>query len=280
LKGAALVHLYYPNVAVRPMLDLDILVPRDQVMQAFEILDQLGWQPVMRDRDKLTEDYISMRHAQGFVEQNDHQLDLHWHTLADFLNVEVDQQFWQRAIPFEVEGVTTQTLSPTDHLLHVCVHGAAWSPIPPVRWVADAMMILRKPDIEIDWERLVTMAQRCHSSLQMVATLTYLAEKCAATIPPEVCQTLKHVQVTKQERRLFQVRIHRSTLFGLLPVLWRRYQHQIAQNEPINFMKQWLGFYHYLQTFLGNDSLGQMLTWGSTRIFKRIAIRFFQKSPL
>ena len=45
VKGAPLALTYYRNYAVRPMADADVVVPRDQVPRALEILESLGWQP-------------------------------------------------------------------------------------------------------------------------------------------------------------------------------------------------------------------------------------------
>jgi hypothetical protein len=86
LKGAALLCRYYPDQGVRPMGDFDVLVPKRQVVQAIEVLDQLGWQPVGHPREGLTPDYFAIRHAQGFANPTGRQLDLHWHVLVTSLS--------------------------------------------------------------------------------------------------------------------------------------------------------------------------------------------------
>jgi len=43
LKGAILAENLYPNPALRPMSDLDILVPHDRVLDAREVLERLGY---------------------------------------------------------------------------------------------------------------------------------------------------------------------------------------------------------------------------------------------
>src|SRR5205085_4579678 len=43
LKGAALIETVYPSVGLRPMEDLDLLVPRSLVQQAYEVVETLGY---------------------------------------------------------------------------------------------------------------------------------------------------------------------------------------------------------------------------------------------
>ena len=52
LKGAALSHLVYPESGLRPMSDLDILVPRPEVWRAGQVLAKLGFDvPLPPDRE-------------------------------------------------------------------------------------------------------------------------------------------------------------------------------------------------------------------------------------
>ena len=37
------------------------------------------------------------------------------------------------------------TLDPTDQLFHTCAHGVKWEPVPSLRWIVDAAMILKDP---------------------------------------------------------------------------------------------------------------------------------------
>jgi hypothetical protein len=270
LKGAALLCRYYPDQGVRPMGDFDVLVPKRQVVQAIEVLDQLGWQPAGHPREALTPAYFAIRHAQGFANPAGRQLDLHWHVLVTSLSAETDSHFWDAAIPLEVHSVATQALNPTDQLLHVCVHGIAWAPVPPVRWVADALTVLRAAQTEIDWNRLVSMAQRAHCSLQLSAALSYLVQKFDAAVPQDILQTLAQAPVSAAERKLFEAATRRSTLLGMLPVYWRRYQLHLAERKPLGLARQWLGFPYYIGVYQGKKDIPQVFQWSATRIVKRL----------
>ncbi|HEY0201168.1 MAG TPA: hypothetical protein VGC24_05705, partial [Burkholderiaceae bacterium] len=66
-------------------------------------------------------------------------------------------------------------------LMHVCLHGAVWNAMPPFRWVADAMWILRVDDI--DWERMLRQARVLNSLQLLRCTLNYLRDHFSAPIP-------------------------------------------------------------------------------------------------
>jgi hypothetical protein len=64
-----------------------------------------------------------------------------------------DDDFRAAAEPVTFQGNRLRILSPTDQLLHVCGHAARWGEVPAIRWVADAVLILREGPI--DWQRFL-----------------------------------------------------------------------------------------------------------------------------
>lgn len=273
LKGAALTRDYYPTHGVRPMGDFDVLVPTHQTSQAVVLLGELGWLPTDRPLARLDQAYFEIRHAQNFATPEGRQLDLHWHVLPNAVADSVDHHFWTASVPLSIHQVKTRALNATDLFLHVCVHGATWAPVPPVRWVADAMMILKKAGDQIDWDRLVFMAALCRASLALEATLTYLQETLAAPIPPNLFERLAGNVVSKEERRLFHCQTHRSRLWGLLPVLWWRYQLHLTQHHPKSSVHGWLGFLPYIALYQNVGGLPQMLRWVAAKGAKRLLLK-------
>ena len=114
-----------------------------------------------------------------------------------------DAPFWAASQPFALSGREYQTLCPTDMLLHVCFHGARWNVTPPLRWIADAMMILSRAGEEIDWLRLLELARERRLSLMLRETLGYLHRTFAAPVPPFVLATLGVTPVSRGERLAF-----------------------------------------------------------------------------
>ncbi|MEP7270434.1 MAG: nucleotidyltransferase family protein [Acidobacteriota bacterium] len=195
LKGTALTLLYYKDTGLRPMADIDLLVQLSERAAAINLLVGQGWSPV-RPIDQRA--YVFM-HADAFRDSAGRNLDLHWHLLPECHVPSDDSSFWAYSATTTVLGEPTRVLSPTDQLLHVCVHGAGWDPVPPVRWVADAMTILRASD-EIDWVRLGSKARSLQLTLALRDTLEYLSSALSAEIPTTALESLRTTEVSRAER--------------------------------------------------------------------------------
>jgi hypothetical protein len=129
LKGGALAGTAYGNIALRPMADLDLLVPRELTVHVPRILEPLGYQPMSGppghslayDAHYLGEIGMSKTTPAGVF-----MLDIHWHLLAhQWLHhaTRIDMEtLWQATLPLEVDGQSTLQFCPEDALLHVCLH--------------------------------------------------------------------------------------------------------------------------------------------------------------
>ncbi|HEY1605294.1 MAG TPA: nucleotidyltransferase family protein [Allosphingosinicella sp.] len=168
-KGLPLALAYYPAPALRPMNDADIVVPFDDAPRASALLESSGF--AARRRSWAVE--RRLHHALMHLRADGAQIDLHWHVLYDCPNETADRHFWSRAVPIEVEGVRTLRPAAGDLLFQVIVHGLRSNPSPPLRWVADAAMILRSKD-DIDWPALQALAEAQGLTGRLQIGLSYL----------------------------------------------------------------------------------------------------------
>ena len=221
LKGAALAVLHYRDLGLRPMADFDIAVPAARAVEAFAVLRQLGWSPNVPIRRPA--EFVGVKQSTDFRSSSGCHFDLHWYALWDCCYPGADDDFWSGAVPLRVNQALTQALNPTDQLLHVCVHGALLNRVPPVRWAADAMQILRTPGAALDWPRLLAHAQRLRLSLSLRATLHYLRTALEAEIPATVVEALAALPVSALDREFFQRKISRRSLLGEIPLMWSHY---------------------------------------------------------
>jgi hypothetical protein len=260
LKGAALATMYYRDAGLRAMDDFDFLVPTEQALQAIDLLVGLGWKPVPW-RQTFNEEYLTVLHAHQFNDGTGYGFDLHWHMLSDGCYAGADEDFWNGAIRTEIHDAPVYALNAADELLHTCVHGTRWSPVPPLRWLADAMIIVRDAQSEIDWSRLVWLAQGRRLILPVRQTLDYLRTKLDAPIPPSVLEDFQQAPVSRAEYTEHE-RITRSPgLLGQLPAKWYRYRRSVwGSGHSLTPIKVF-GFLRYLQRFWDKDHLGQVL-WG------------------
>jgi hypothetical protein len=196
VKGAPLGLLYYGNPALRPMGDFDFVVPAADAMRVVEFVAGRGylpWRPV-------NDDTIRYRHAMGFKRADGHEFDLHWHVLFDFCDDGADEWFWSGAEPFDLLGHRVWTPDATRMLLHTIIHGIRWNEEPPVRWIADAMQILRHAGDQVDWPALVEFTERRGVCRRMWLGLTYLRDHFGASIPPAAIERLGRRPSTWLER--------------------------------------------------------------------------------
>ena len=213
LKGAVLSKLYYEDDGARAMTDFDVLIPAHQVRAAQEVLQQHEWQskklyPLFGRNYRVTSlaHALPLMHACSFADRDGYETDLHWSLFFERRHPRADDEFWARAQPFEFEGGQTLTLDPTDLLFHCCVHGAEWNPLPPCRWVADALLILRRAP-QIEWPRLLHHARRLQMVPAMRDTLTYLRTGFEVAVPEDLLQEIRALALSRTEVLAYQMKL-------------------------------------------------------------------------
>lgn len=212
LKGAALVERHYRDVGARLMYDVDVLVRPDMAHAAAAELERSGWE---QDPAVDLDDLMPVVQGTRFVDAGGVAIDLHWHAMW---SPAPEDDFWDAAEPASVGGVPTLRLCPADQFLHVCVHGV-WSEGERVRWVADALTVLRTTP-GMDWERVVRGARARALTLPLLDALDYLREVFDAPIPPDVFHSLREPRPSVTERaghlawriRPFKLRVAALTL--------------------------------------------------------------------
>jgi hypothetical protein len=197
LKGMPLALRYYESVAMRPMTDVDVLVPTRRAPDVLKRLARQGWTWDSRFVNRF-------HHGVGLVGPRGEGLDVHWHLGLPFIldgdEDGSDDDFWNAAEPLQFGGVESRMLAPTDMLLHICVHGGWSDSGAAVRWIADAMTVLRVARDVIEWDRFEDQIGRRRLTLFVSEPLRYLAEVFDAPIPPDVRARIRSMPSTARER--------------------------------------------------------------------------------
>jgi len=265
LKGAALARLCYDDPGLRPMNDVDVLVPESKAARAIDALQSAGWSADFPNPHAL----VAFNHSVGFTNVSGGRCDLHWRVLDVGRQDVSGEDWWLTASAFELAGVTTSTLSPADHLLHVCVHGAKWQDKPPLRWVIDAAVIVRRwPDL--DWSRLVTHARQLRLTLAMADTLAWVAELLPREIPLSVVRDLRSSPATAAERRHYRFSTgSRQTLRGIARIAYWHDRWKLARRQTGRGRSKM--FAAYLQAVLGTASPWQLPLAAAARLSRAMA---------
>jgi Uncharacterised nucleotidyltransferase len=263
LKGAALAVAYYRDPGLRPMTDVDVLVPPARAEAAVDVLRSAGWAPKTIG---VTPASLEVQHARPFVDVDGRQCDLHWHTYWEDCRPGADDELWAASIRLDFEGTPTRMLGPADQLLHLCVHGSRPVRWPPLLWIPDVLLLLRAGGV--DWPRLVTQAARRGFALRTRAMLGYLSNALAAPIPADALARLQAVPISRGERLEFYAGNHRQGLLGELPSYWAKYR----RSRPGTGHGSPLAFVRFLQQVWEMESLAQVAGGVLARTRKRLRI--------
>jgi len=266
LKGTSLILLYYRDFGTRAMNDFDILVPTESVRQAIQALEAAGWStefPTSEWRLRLT-------HSMLFRDAEEHEFDLHWHVMEEACLPGDDRAFWQDSIPITHNGIQARALNPTDQLLHNLIHGLRWAEMPPVRWVADSILLLEQAGSQVDWERLYECAIRSRLTVPLYTGLSYLSRVFQSPIPSQVVTRFGQAAVSRREVVEFRVKARRRNPWRRLRFHWfnyRRLRPVIPATLPV------LGFVRYLQGRWGVERLWELplFIWAESRRRRKAA---------
>ena len=226
LKGMAYIELYYRNFGLRPMNDIDILIRIKDLSKTLNMLKKIGFEPTDQLWCNFDEEYTYIRHGAGFHHpEMEIDIDLHWHILPENRGIEDDNAIWRRKKEFDIEGgVKCFTLEATDHLLHTCLHGFKWNPIPSLRWIADALMILKHEDIQ--WQILIDEAKTREMGYTLGKALEYLKREYNASIPVPVVDELMSCPMSRREKIGKHARYSSPDPESLFVRPWRWFHYQ------------------------------------------------------
>jgi len=259
IKGASLAVLSYADAGARPMDDADVLVPLRRAADAIEALSAAGWSP---DRDDPIE-WTRVHHSLGFAGPDGGNVDLHWFSLWQPAD---DTPLWRAAVPMELAGIATRAPCAADQLLLACVHGTPWSPLPPFRWIADAVTVIGAAGAELDWDRVTAEAERRRLTVATGAALSYLREELDAPVPEASLERLADSPASRHERAAFRAACRPDNPARTLRMAWDRYRRlrdlDTGSPPPGSFPS-------FARRFWGLDSAWQLPLHGARAVARR-----------
>jgi hypothetical protein len=256
-KGVPLALSYYRNPALRPMADVDVVVPPARLEEALGVLDSLGWRGGWPDDDARR-----YRHAVQSLGPDGAELDLHWRPMYERPADSADDSFFTTAEPLDFRDTMVRQPDPTHALFLTVVHGVQWNVETPVRWIPDSMTILRVRGSDVHWETLHELAVTHRVIHRLRLGLSYLAESWQAPIPEAVLSRLKSTRTSLFERLESRVlltddgTLNPSVVRNLKSWLAEYTRHAAGRN-PVSFA---LGFSHYLRYRLGLSGRRELLS--------------------
>jgi hypothetical protein len=198
LKGAALAATIYPDAALRPMGDLDLLVPLETIPVAVALIEQLGFSSV---QELAPHHSRAIGHHASFYKDLNRQIavEIHWSLLRSVLDARSPstQWLWERVQPKQVvnvwlfdaeEPLEIQVLSPEASLLYLSSHTLIQHNIAssPLVWFHDIHQSIRHWGADLDWEELLAQAKVLGWHAALVAALLVTESLFETGIPAVV----------------------------------------------------------------------------------------------
>ena len=226
LKGMAMMAAHYCDFGARVIGDLDILIPYHCVKPAANQLLNAGWRT--RGAAFNPDDPYEMiiQHGINLWLDDTLCLDLHWSFLAESPFTGLDEDVFKTAEPVVVNGLPLFIPNATILLLQTTVHGAKSTSVASVRWIADAVTLLKKSPI--DWQHLLVMAKKAHVCLPLLETLRYLQTHFQCHVPANVISTLQQFGESRFENHEYWC--NTRGLFFLAN--WQRYCERLGYDSP------------------------------------------------
>ena len=195
LKGAFLAESAYPERAVRPMNDIDILVPADRLEAARDALLGIGYEP---EHDRDTREELKATHHHWVFASREASgagipLEVHWDLHPPWAPFRFDLAgVWARSVAFEIAGTRARVLGREDLLWHLITHAARHRFNLGAITLCDlAAVILRYGETGMNWEAFALQAAESHSAAWAAAALDLAAELLGVPVPDEALRSLR-----------------------------------------------------------------------------------------
>ena len=192
LKGACFALTVYPDVGLRQMGDLDLLVPADKLDEAAGIARSRDFTETLPEASPGLNDLLSHHVRLQTSEPLPLVLEIHNSLVADRVftyAVPVDW-FWSQteslgAVSHKRFG-SLRMLTPAAQVLYAAAHAMLQhgGRSAPLLWFYDLHLLIRHHDRRMDWDLLVSQARKFEWGSALRAALTH-TQACFSTPIPE-----------------------------------------------------------------------------------------------
>jgi len=195
LKGSYLAKQIYPEIGLRPMSDMDLMVQPRDLPRAGAITERLGYTPSYSysvDVEMVFSHQMPLYNKGGIF-----AIEWHWHITEPDKPYELEpDELWERAIPMQIEGIPCFGLAPEDLFLHLAYHLTGHHICTaPMRALVDIDLMLGTTSPYLDWQVVIDRARRWRLERCVYLTLRLVTECFGTPLPDGVLTALVPEQV-------------------------------------------------------------------------------------
>lgn len=252
IRGAVFFDQIYPEIGIRPLIDMDFVVHAQDFEKVQEILKGLGFEnhecyPFFFFKDDI---YVDIHlDSINFWRIKD------WPSAIDIKN----KDLWQRTVSFRGHSCV-RALNTYDSILHCCEHLMRHS-FDRLIWFVDIAYLVKNEGEVFDWRRMIQRAKEFHAQKAAFYVMSYLEKMNFIDVPSERLVELGDFRMNFLEKRNFRLlmanrRVNLSgdlmSLFAI-PGFWLRIQALwngiFIENEKFPLIRKRLTFFSYICRF-------------------------------
>ncbi len=202
LKGICFALTIYPDIGLRPMVDLDLLVPKSQLGVAVKIAHELDYiEPVPEAfpgiNDLLLHSVDLQKQAMPFV-----ALEIHYSLVAEksFTYAAPVDWFWTQTETLRMSTDETNLdnilmLTPTAQVLYACAHAMLKHGLrnTSLRWFYDIDRLIRVHSNRIDWDLLLAQSMEFKWGSGVYAALSQTVTTFDTPVPRHTLNLLSQI---------------------------------------------------------------------------------------
>jgi hypothetical protein len=179
----------YGNLAFRSFCDLDILMQRDDIIKAKDVLLIHNYQPSLRLTANQENAYLRTHHDYKFISPSRaFVVELQWGVTEWSFAFHFDfAEVWDRCESVSLAGVTALNMNVEDQLLTLCVHGTKhrWQQL---KWISDIGELVDSYRDSINWDRLLAQSRKLGGERMLLLGLCLAHDLLGTVLPNPVLE--------------------------------------------------------------------------------------------
>lgn len=199
----------YGDTTYRSFSDLDIMVRKEDVLLAKDILISRGYKPQVSFSAKQERNILKNVCEYNFVRENPSFLvEIHWRFHTEYYSVPDSEGIWSRLESINLEGVPVPSFSASDLVLVLSSHAARheWA---AMKFVSDFAGLISHR--QIDWDQVVASADKM-GLLRILHINLFLAQDLLdAKLPLQMIDEIDRDSSAKEMARNISEKIFADT---------------------------------------------------------------------
>ncbi len=123
-------------------------------------------------------------------------------------------------------------------------HGLRWAGVPSLQWVADAAFIATSDETQIDWDRLIDLADLLGRGTVIRQGLEFISGELGVDVPDAARRPVTPIPRIERREAWFLSHVGPNSRIGGLPDRWYFYRRVSSRLDNVAGPR---GFWHYLR---------------------------------